>query len=50
MIWESSQFSPCALAKAGSGGPEMEISFPPGLRTARDLFSVSPSRLFRTTS
>lgn len=28
---------PCDLANSGSGGPEIEISLPPGLRTPRDL-------------
>jgi hypothetical protein len=34
-------------AKSGSGGPEIEISLPPGFSTLRDFWSVSPSRLFR---
>ena len=39
------QFSPCPLANATSGGPEMEMSVPPGFNTLRDLWSVSRSRL-----
>jgi hypothetical protein len=34
-------------AKSGSGGPEIEISLPPGFSTLRDFWSVSPSGLFR---
>lgn len=31
------QFSPCSLAKSGSGGPEIEISLPPGFSTFREF-------------
>ena len=39
-----------SLPNSGSGGPEMEMSFPPRLSTRRDFSSVLPSWLFSTTS
>src|SRR5438132_1553603 len=34
------QFDPFCLANATSGGPEMEMSFPPGFSTLRDFLAL----------
>ena len=39
--WRMTQFAPISRAKAGSGGPEIEISLPPGFSTASDFSSTS---------
>src|SRR6266404_1065258 len=42
------QEAPMSFAKAGSGGPEIEMSLPPGFNTRSDFSSTSGPRLFKT--
>ena len=43
MIGFTNQRTPISSAKAGSGGPDIEMSVPPGFSTRKDLSSVFES-------
>ena len=43
MIGFTYQGTPISSAKAGSGGPDMEMSVPPGFSTRKDLSRVLES-------